>query len=145
MKRGILKTIIFYGIGLGLTGLTYIIFGPGYAHGPGFYIVIPFLTVLIGLFWTGSTIFHYFFKKDSDERRGLIYSQLTVFVLVIVTVLYVRNESKSPGTDFKEKYEIVAGDKGDTTTVTYNGQTIYLKVKDSIHFDKRDSLAATMK
>jgi len=145
MKKGISKTIIFYGIGIALTGLTYLIFGPGSGHGPGLYILIPFLTVLIGLFWTGSTISNYFFKNKTDERKGFIYSQLTVFVLVIGTVFYIRNESKLPDSDSDEKYEIVAGDKGDTTTVTYNGQTIYLKVKDSVHFDRRDSLAATMK
>jgi hypothetical protein len=145
MKKGILKTAIFYSIGLLLTVLTYLAFGPGYLHGPGPFIFIPFLTVLIGLFWTGSTIFSYFFKNKTDERKGLIYSQLTVFVLVIGTVFYLRNEKELHDSDSDEKYEIVADNKGDSTTISYNGQTIYLKVKDSVHFDKRDSLASTMK
>ena len=145
MIKGILKTLIFYGTGLGLTGLTYLIFGPGYAHGPGLYIIIPFLTLLIGLFWTSTTIFNYFFKNKSDERKGLIYSQLTVITIFIGTIFYIRSQSELTENNTDNRYEIVAADKNDTTSVIYNGETIYLKVKDSVYFDRRDSLAATMK
>lgn len=140
MKKGILKTIIFYGVGLGLTGLTYLIFGPGYAHGPGLYIVIPFLTILIGLFWTGSTIFNYVFKNKTDERRGLIYSQLTLFALFIGTILYVRSRSHYPETSSLDGDNLVTTQKDGTVTVKYDETVIYYKVDDSVYFDKRDSL-----
>jgi hypothetical protein len=145
MRKGIISATIFYGIGFGLTGLIYLIFGSGYAHGPGFYIIIPFLTLLIGLFWTSSTLYNYYFKDKTDERRGIIYSNFIAIIIFIIIVFYVRSESKHLDIGETNRDEIDTSHTGDTTSMSYNGTIIYLKVKDSVHFDKRDSLTKTMK
>jgi hypothetical protein len=140
MKKGIQKTILFYGIGLGLTGLTYLVFGPGYGHGPGFYIIVPFLTLLIGLFWTGSTLLNYYTKNKTSERRGFIYSQMAVFTLSILTIVYVRSQTQYPEPDSTNEQKLTTTQKNGTITVKYDDTVIYYKVGDSVYFDKRDSL-----
>jgi len=145
MKKGILKTSIFYGIGVALTGLTYLIFGPGSGHAPGLYILIPFLTLLVGLFWTGSTAFSYIFKNRTAERKGLIYSQLTVFALTIAVILYIKNQSEQPQTMQMEEDKLVTTQRDGIVSVKYNQTVIYYKVGDSVYFDKRDSLFKTFR
>ncbi|SRR5258708_4556742 len=143
MKKGILKVVIFYGLGLGLTWLTYKFFGAGYHHGPGLYILIPFLTLFIGLFWTGSTIFNYYFKNKTDKRKGMIYANAVALVIFIGTIFYIRQSSELP--DISTADNLNAEQSGDTTSIRYNGTVIYLQIKDSIHIDKRDSITGTLK
>ena len=138
MKKGITNAIIFYGVGLGITGLTYLIFGAAAGHGPGLWILVPFLTFLIGLFWTGSTLFNYFFKNKTDERRGIIYSNIVVIIIVIVTVLYSRSQIDHSDTTDIKKEELSTSQNGDTTSIMLNNKIIYLKIKDSVLVDKRD-------
>lgn len=143
MKKGILSVVIFYGLGLVLTWLTYKIFGAGYGHGPGLYILIPFLTLLIGLFWTGTTIFNFFFKNRTDKRKGVIYANGVVLLISIGTIFYIRKISELP--DIGTADNLNAEQSGDTTSIHYNGTMIYLKVKDSVYIDKRDSVTGTLK
>src|SRR5579864_4238280 len=96
MKKGIFNVVIFYGFGLALTWLTYKIFGIGSGHAPGPFILIPFVTLLIGLFWTGTTIFNYFFKNRTDKRKGVIYANGVVLIIFIGTIFYVRGISELP-------------------------------------------------
>jgi hypothetical protein len=35
MKKGILKTLLFYGIGFGIAGVSYLTIGHSYIHAPG--------------------------------------------------------------------------------------------------------------
>jgi hypothetical protein len=145
MRQGITKTLIFYGIGLATTWLTYIVFGQGYAHGPGLYIVIPILTILIGLFWTGSTIFDYYFKNKTDKRKGIILTNIIVFVLFVLTIFYIRHQSRKDYADFSPQDQLTTSQYGDSTLIEYNGTLVYLKIKDSVYVDKQDSLLGTLK
>jgi len=145
MKKGIIKAIIFYGVGLGVTGLTYLFFGATAGHGPGLWILIPFLTFLIGLFWTGSTLFSYFFKNKTDERKGIIYSNIVVILIVIGTILYTRSLIDYSDTSDTKKEELSASQNGDTTSIMLNDKIIYLKIKDSVLVDKRDSFKESNK
>lgn len=143
MKKGIVNVIIFYGIGLGLTGLIYLIFGPGYAHGPGLYIIVPFLIFLVGLFWTASTLYNYYFKNKTDKRRGIMYSNFVAIAIFLAAIFYVRSQSKYPDVGTINEDELNTSQSGDTTSIMFNGKIIYLKVKDSIHVDRSDSVIQT--
>ena len=143
MKEGIVRVVIFYGIGLGLTGLTYLIFGPALGHGPGPYIIIPFLTFLIGLFWTASTFRDYYFKNKTDQRKGIIYSNIIIIIILLLTIFYARSQMEYPDIGTINQDEMNASHSGDTTSIMYNGKIIYLKVKDSVFADRRDSLIET--
>jgi hypothetical protein len=143
MKKGILIVIAFYALGLGLTWLTYEVFGAGYKHGPGPYILVPFLSLLIGLFWTGSTIFNYYFKKKTAQRKGVIYANSVVLIIFIGAIFYVRESSKLPEIDMND--DLSTQHSGDSSSILYNGATIYLRIKDSVYVDKRDSITGTLK
>jgi hypothetical protein len=86
MKEGITEGILFYAAGLGLTVLTYFT-GPN-EHGLGLYIIIFFLTLLVGLFWTGTTLYNYQFKNKTDRRKGILYSNTVVLLICIGTILF---------------------------------------------------------
>lgn len=151
MKKGIIRTGIFYSCGVALTALTYLVFGGGYAHGPGWYVLVIALTILVGLFWTVTTVFNFYFKKKTEERKGMIYSQVAVLCLIGAAVLYTRyssfpNKHRSEFVLIPElKEDVLATASNDATKLFYGKTLILLKVKDSIHFDKRDSLDKTFK
>ncbi len=140
MKEGIIRVVFFYGILLGLTGLIYLIFGPGYNHGAGPFIIMPFLTLLLGLFWTTSTLYNYYFKDKTPMRKGILYANTVVIGLFIAAIFILRSQSQYPETSAIDQDELNGSQNGDTTSIEYNGRIISLKVKDSVHFDKRDSL-----
>ena len=140
MKKGIINAIIFYGVGLGVTGLTYLIFGATAGHGPGLWFLVLFLTFLIGLFWTSSTLFSYFFKNKTDERKGIIYSNIVVILIVIGTILHTRSQIDYSDTSDPKREELSVSPNGDTTSIMLNDKIIYLKIKDSVFIDKRDSI-----
>jgi hypothetical protein len=140
MRKGIINVVIFYSIGLGLTILTYWIFGAGLGHGPGIYFAIPFLIFIAGLLWTFFTIYNYYVEGKTEKRKGIIWSNSIVVSIFLATILYSGSQNKL--NDIKEfkKDDLVNSQSGDTTSISYNGILIYQKVKDSIHVDKRDSL-----
>ena len=140
MKKGVINAITFYGVGLGVTGLTYFIFGATAGHGPGLWFLVLFLTFLIGLFWTSSTLFSYFFKNKTDERKGIIYSNIVVILIVIGTILYTRSQIDYSDTSDPKREELSVSPNGDTTSIMLNDKIIYLKIKDSVFVDKRDSI-----
>jgi hypothetical protein len=146
MKKGIFKVLIFYGTGFLLTWLTYEILGEGQQHGPGgVYTIILLLTFLLGLFWTGSTIYDYYFKDKTDTRKGIIYANTFVFLILFGTSGYIRVTSQYNDLYEHSDTQLTTGQKGDTISIEYNGTTIYLQIKDSIYIDKRDSITGTVK
>ena len=146
MKKGIFKVVIFYGTGFLLTWLTYEILGEGQQHGPGgVYTIILLLTFLLGLFWTGSTIYDYYFKDKTDTRKGIIYANTIVFLILFGTFGYIRINSEYNDLYENSDTQLTTGQQGDTTTMEYNGTTIYLQIKDSVYINKRDSITGTLK
>lgn len=81
----------------------------------------------------------------------MIYAQLAVMSLVIIAVLYTRYESTFnrgqldvvPIPELKDDGLVISSN--DTTKLIYGKKVILLRVKDSILFDKRDSLYGTFK
>jgi hypothetical protein len=147
MKQGIIKVLILYSSGLLISVLTYYFLGEGHQHGPGLYIVIPFLTLVIGGIWTVRTFIDYFFKNQTDERKGIMYANGLVIGLFLAYIFYLRSSNKFESGDSYEQSnsQLSVGQSGDTATIDYNGKTIYLKIKDSVYFDKRDSLTKTFR
>ena len=143
MKKGIINVLTFYTIGIATTLLTYLIFGQ--EHGQGLYIIVFFLTILIGIFWTGSTIFNHYFKNKTDKRKGIIISNIIVFIILTLTISYIEYDSTKDTEDNSQHDELSASQNGDSTIIKYKGTLIYLKIKDSIYVDKKDSLFRTRK
>jgi hypothetical protein len=103
MLKGVVSVIIFYAIGLGLTGFTYLVFGAGLGHGPGPYIAIPFLTYVIGIVWTVIALFQYFVEGGkTDRRKGVIYANIVAVIILTSMLLYFRSQSPFNTTKFND-------------------------------------------
>jgi hypothetical protein len=136
MKNGILKTLLFYGIGFGIAGIAYAIIGNPYIHAPGIHHLILFLTLVIGLTWTLISVGIFFFKTKTEKLRGIIVSNsliiISCFLYVAIPIYLDSNEKTFIESDFV-RTEI----KGDTTELYHNDNLIYIKVKDSVILDLR--------
>ncbi len=132
MKSGILKTLLFYGIGFGISGISYAIIGHPYIHAPGVHHLILSLTLVIGLIWTLSSIGIFFFKRKTQKLKGIILTNSIIIILCYLYVsipLYLNRPIQSDS--------IETAVKGDTTKIYHNNNLIYIKVKDSILLDLR--------
>ena len=136
MKKGILKTLLFYGIGFGVAGIAYAIIGNPYIHAPGVHHLILFLTLVIGLFWTLSSCGIFFFKVKTDNLKGIIFTNsliiVSCFLYVSIPIYFDSTEKAFIESDFV-RTEI----KGDTTELYHNDNLIFIKVKDSVILDLR--------
>ncbi|WMI68234.1 hypothetical protein [Mangrovimonas sp. YM274] len=136
MKKGILKTLLFYGIGFGIAGISYAIIGNPYIHAPGVHHLILFLTSIIGLIWTLISIGVYFFKAKTDSLKGIIITNSLIIIscfLYVSIPIYLNSNQKT----FIESNFVRTEVKGDTTELYHNDNLIYIKVKDSVILDLR--------
>ena len=136
LRKGILKTLLFYGIGFGIAGISYAIIGNPYIHAPGVHDLILFLTLVIGLIWTLISIGFFFFKAKTGKLKGIIISNSLIIIscfLYVATPIYLDSNKKTI-----VKSDLVRTEtKGDTTELYHNDNLIYIKVKDSVILDLR--------
>ncbi|WP_203256762.1 hypothetical protein [Hyunsoonleella ulvae] len=136
MEKGILQSLLFYGIGFGIAGIAYAIIGNPYIHAPGIHHLILFLTLVIGLIWNFISIGTFFFKAKTEKLKGIIISNsliiISCFLYVAIPIYLESNEKTFIESDFV-RTEI----KGDTTKLYHNDNLIYIKVKDSVILDLR--------
>ncbi|AUC79950.1 hypothetical protein CW736_11505 [Nonlabens sp. MB-3u-79] len=136
MKIGIVRALIFYGIGFGIAGIVYLIIGHPYIHAPGIHHFILLLTVLIGLIWTIISLAIYFFKEKTKTLSGFILTNLIIIIgcaLYIEAPLYLDSKKKNNVPTEFIKTEVT----GDTTKIYHNENLIFIKVKDSVLLDLR--------
>ena len=136
MKTGIIRTLLFYGIGFGIAGISYTIIGHPYIHAPGVHHLILFLTLLIGLIWTLYSLGVFFFKTNTKKLKGIIITNSIVIVssfLYVAIPIYLSSTEKTfIGSDVV-RTEV----KGDTTELYHNDNLIFIKDKDSVILDLR--------
>ncbi len=136
MKRGVLKTLLFYSIGFGLAGLSYAIIGNSYIHALGIHHIILFLTLVCGLVWTLTSIGIFFFNTKTDKLKGIIMTNsiiiLSCFLYVSIPIYLDASEKTTITSDF-----IRTEVKVDTTELYNNNNLIFIKVKDSVILDLR--------
>jgi len=136
MKKGILKALMFYGIGFGIAGIVYAIIGNPYIHAPGFHHLILFLTLVIGLIWTLASIGIFFFKAKTNNLRGIIVTNSLIIVscfLYVSVTIYLDSTEKT----FIESNFVRTEVKGDTIELYHNDHLIFIQVKDSVLLDLR--------
>ena len=136
MKKGILRTLLFYGIGFGIAGISYVTIGHPYIHAPGVHHLILFLTLIIGIIWTLTSIGVFIFKSKTDKLKGIIIANsiiiLSCFLYVAIPIYLDSTEKTFIESDFV-RTEV----KGDTTKLYHNNNLIFIKVKDSVILDLR--------
>ncbi|NEV95094.1 hypothetical protein G3567_13210 [Psychroflexus sp. YR1-1] len=136
MKKGILKTLLFYGIGFGVAGIIYVIIGNPYIHAPGIHHLILFLTLAVGLIWTLISIRIFFFKAKTEKLKGIIILNSLIIIscfLYVAIPIYLDSNKKT----FIESDFVRTEIKGDTTKLYHDDNLIYIKAKDSVILDLR--------
>jgi uncharacterized membrane protein (DUF485 family) len=139
MNKGFLKSILYYLIGLGLAGLSYLTIGHEYVHGPGLHHIIILLTFIVGLLWLIGATIKYFSGKRTENLRSIIFSNLVMSLGFILFMVYVINDATDNSELEKNAEKIVIEESGDTTAMYHGGSPVYIKVKDSVLINFIDS------
>lgn len=86
MKKGILKTLLFYGIGFGLAGiLSLTLKNP--PHAPGLNHIVMLFTICIGVIWTVVTFIMYLMYKK-DNLMGIVLGNILIFIILFSSMTY---------------------------------------------------------
>lgn len=136
MKKGILKTLLFYGIGFGIAGIVSFTVKSTYIHGPGLHHFIIFFTLVIGLIWALISFGIYIFKRKTQVLKGILITNIIIIVasfLLVAIPIFLDQTKKTIIESSLIRTEI----KGDTTNLYDNDNLIFIKVKDSIILDLR--------
>jgi hypothetical protein len=141
MKKGVIKSFTFFGVGILATIFSYLIFDHSYAHGPSLYHLIALLTFFGSILWTIGVILRFLLKDDSAERKGIILTNLTILIGTCLTfyLTVIRPEQNNIEKDITSE-KLTTTVSGDTTTMDISGRIIYIKVKDSVYLDFTDSI-----
>lgn len=83
IKKGILKTLMFYGIGFGTSGIISLIVKQTYIHGLGLQHLIMFMTLLIGVIWTLISLIR-FFNKPTNILKGIIITNALILFIILI-------------------------------------------------------------
>jgi len=134
--KGIVISLIFYIVGLGLAGLSYVTVGHEYIHGPGLHHLIIVLTFISGFLWmiVAATLT----RQWSATLKGIVYTNLAMSVGFGLFILYLFLDVRRSDEPTSEAIiEVVETDS--TTTMYRDGTIIYVKEKDSVLLNFIDS------
>jgi len=143
MNRGVLRSIVYYLAGLGLTALSYLMVDNTYAHGPSLYHMVILLTFLGGVGWLIFAAVRYIFVKRSKDLLGIVVTNLLMSLGFVLFVAYILRDSQGDDHSEVKEHNISVKESGDTTTMYDGGNIIYIKVKDSVLINFIDSTRST--
>jgi uncharacterized membrane protein (DUF485 family) len=139
MNKGFLKSILYYLIGLGLAGLSYLTVGHEYIHGPGLHHLIILLTFFAGFLWLIVAAIQYFTGQRTGNLKGIILTNLVMSFGFILFMGYIIRDA-TDNSEFEENADkITIVESGDTTTMYHGASPVYWKVKDSVLLNFIDS------
>jgi hypothetical protein len=139
MSKGFTKSILFYLVGLSLAGLSYLIVGHEYVHGPGLHHIIILLTFVIGFLWLVISTILFFTGERTKPLSGVILTNLVMSIGFAIFMAYIIYDSTHTVEYEKNLSKVVVEKSEDTTTMYHGGTPVYMKVKDSVMFDFIDS------
>jgi hypothetical protein len=140
MNKGFLKAILYYTVGLGLAGISYLTVGHEYIHAPGLHHIIILLTFFGGFLWLTVSTIQFFIGQRTENLKGTIFTNLLMslgFILYITNIII--NEKADKAEFEKQLDKIRIEESGDTTTMYHGGNIVYMKVKDSVLINFIDS------
>jgi uncharacterized membrane protein (DUF485 family) len=139
MNKGFLKSTVYYLVGLGLAGLSYLTVGHGYIHGPDLHHLIIFLTFFAGFLWLMVAAIQYFTGPRTKNLKGVILTNLVMSLGFILSMVYIIRDATDDSEFEKNADKITLEESGDTTTIYQGGSPVYMKVKDSVLINFIDS------
>jgi hypothetical protein len=136
MGKGITNVFIYYAVGLLLTILSYLLSDNSYAHGPSLYHIVALLTFYGGIGWTIVTIFRFVFYERTEKRKGIVITNVIILTALYSAFYYtvIRPYSSTTQTKIPDD-KLTTTVNGDTTTISNNGQIVYMKILDSVYID----------
>ncbi len=88
MKKGILKTLMLYGIGFGIAGIISLTVKHTYIHGPGLHHFIMFLTFVIGVIWTFVCLF-LLLRKPNETLKGIAITNAIIISSIMIFLFFI--------------------------------------------------------
>lgn len=126
-------------IGLGLTGISYLVVGHSYAHGPGLHHIIILFTFLAGALWVVIACVRYLIGHRTASVKGMIMSNLVMFLGFVVFMAYILRVPRDQSEFDVTKHAIRVEESGDTTIIYHKGSIVYVRVADSVLLNFLDS------
>jgi hypothetical protein len=139
MNKGLLKSILYYSIGLVLSGLSYSIVGHSYIHALGLHHIIIFLTFNGGFLWLIVAAIQYFTGQRTENLKGIILTNLLMSLVFILFMVYIIRDATDNSEFENNEDKITIEESGDTTAMYHDGSPVYMKVKDSVLLNFIDS------
>ena len=140
--KGLIKGLLYYGVGFIAAWLTYIIFGWDYKHAPGLHHIVALLFLLGGV---GLTLYYLILTLTGLKSKVNIGVFAVHVVMILIVVLYIVIDIKSEKvTKYKsDPADIITINKDQATNtssiINGNGDTIYSMKGGSILIDRINS------
>jgi hypothetical protein len=137
--KGVFYVFIYYVGGMAAAGVAYLVVGHPYIHAPGLYHWIIALTFLGGAIWMLAAAVSYLTKERTAQLGGVVITNvLAVFgcAVFLYAILHASDESDTSETSTDE---MILSSRGDTATLTRDGDIIYMRVGDSVLLNFMDS------
>jgi hypothetical protein len=139
MNKGFLKSLLYYAIGLGLAGLSYLTIGHEYIHAPGLYQQLIVLTFFAGFLWLIVAAIQFFTGQRTENLKGIIWTNLIMSLGFIVFMVYIIYDATGHSGFEENSGKVIIEESGDTTTMYHGASPVYMKVKDSVLLNFIDS------
>lgn len=137
--KGVFYVFIYYICGLSAAGVAFLVVGHPYIHAPDLYHWIIALTFMGSVVWMLAASVSYLTKERTAQLGGVIITNaLAVFgcAVFMYSILHASDESDTAETSTEE---MILSSRGDTATLTRDGDIIYMRVGDSVLFNFIDS------
>jgi hypothetical protein len=143
-SKGLIKAAIYYAVAFFLTWLVYQIVGHTYIHGPGLHHILGFLALAGGAIWMIVGIVRLVLNKQDNQNIGSLI--VNIVVVSSIAIYFIIEINKEPVVDSSpNNADIITVNKDSSTNsssiVNGLGDTLYLKVGDSVYIDKTKELA----
>lgn len=138
-SKGVFYVFMYYISGLAAAGVAYLVVGHPYIHAPALYHWIIALTFVGGTVWMLAAAVRYLAGERTPQLGGVVITNaLAVFgcAVFLYAILHASDESDTSETS---SGEVKFLSRGDTTTLTRDGDIIYMQVGDSVLLNLMDS------
>ena len=138
-RKGVFYVFIYYFVGLSAAAVAYFVVGHPYIHAPALYHWVIALTFTGSAVWMLAAAVSCLTKERTAQVGGVIITNaLAVFgcVVFLYSVLHASDEPDTAETGIEE---MILSSRGDTATLTRDGDIIYMRVGDSVLFNFIDS------
>lgn len=131
--------MVYYLVGLGLAGISYLTVEHGYKHGPALHHLLILLTCAGGVLWLAGAVIQYLRGRRTENIKGIIFTNLFVSLGFVLFMAYILNDAGDNKEIEPHADRVSIRESGDTVTMYHGGSVVYMKVRDSVMINFIDS------